>query len=110
MFLDFSKTRGSKCQDSDYEKWYARPHDSECLMGHRVCYSALGRKDRRLFDYSYYSNGTNAENQTPIATLARNTMTLLHIRTIVNVQLGITSGTLSYFGPPFTSPVFANSH
>ena len=37
VFLDFSKTRGRKCQDSDYERWYARPHDSECLMGHRVC-------------------------------------------------------------------------
>ena len=36
VFLDFSKTRGRKCQDSDYEKWYARPHGSECLMGHRV--------------------------------------------------------------------------
>ena len=36
VFLDFSKTRGRKCQDSDYERWYARPHDSECLMGHRV--------------------------------------------------------------------------
>ena len=36
VFLDFSKTRGRKCQDSDFEKWYARPHDSECLMGHRV--------------------------------------------------------------------------
>jgi hypothetical protein len=40
VFLDFSKTRGSKCRDSDYEKWYARPHDSECLMGHRVRGSA----------------------------------------------------------------------
>ena len=37
VFLDFSKTRGRKCGDSDYEKWYARPHNSECLMGHRVC-------------------------------------------------------------------------
>ena len=37
VFLDFSKTRRNKCQDSDFEKWYARPHDSECLMGHRVC-------------------------------------------------------------------------
>ena len=37
VHLDFSKTRGRKCQDADYEKWYARPHNSECLMGHRVC-------------------------------------------------------------------------
>ena len=48
VFLDFSKTRGRKCQDSDYERWYARPHDSECLMGHRVCvffwYSTAERK------------------------------------------------------------------
>ncbi|KAF8798604.1 vacuolar protein sorting/targeting protein 10 [Phlegmacium glaucopus] len=38
VFLDFSKTRGRKCQDSDFEKWYARPHESECLMGHRQWY------------------------------------------------------------------------
>lgn len=49
VFLDFSKTRGRKCQDSDFEKWYARPHESECLMGHRVGFSfgcsALGKKE-----------------------------------------------------------------
>ena len=73
-----------------------------------LCYSVLGGKNIRLFDYSYYSNGTSAENQTLTVTLARNTMTLLHMRTIVNVQLRITNGTLSYFGLPFASPVFAN--
>ena len=41
VFLDFSKTRGRKCQDGDFERWYARPHDSECLMGHRVCFFFL---------------------------------------------------------------------
>lgn len=38
VFLDFSKTRGRKCQESDFERWYARPHESECLMGHKVCF------------------------------------------------------------------------
>ncbi len=38
IYLDFSKTRGKKCTDSDYEKWYARPHNSECLIGHKVCH------------------------------------------------------------------------
>ena len=108
VFLDFSKTRGRKCQDGDFERWYARPHDSECLMGHRVCvffgYSTCGRK--RIYAYSYCSNGTDVENQTLTVTSARNTMTLLHMRRIVNVQLRITSGTLSSL--PFTSPVFAN--
>jgi hypothetical protein len=115
VFLDFSKTRGRKCQDSDYERWYARPHDSECLMGHRVCvffgtlpWLHCGKKRIYAYDYSYYSNGTDVENQTLTVTLARNTMTLLHMRTIVNVQLRITSGTSSYFGLTFTSSVFAN--
>ena len=110
VFLDFSKTRGRKCQDSDFERWYARPHDSECLMGHRVCVFHFmfnlgfiaGSKGYTLIDYSYYSNGTNAENQMLTVTLARSTMTLLHMRRIVNVQLRITSGTLSCFSLPFT--------
>lgn len=57
VFLDFSKTRGNKCQDSDFEKWFARPHGSECLMGHRVCCSLHCWKERRGFTlilfYSY---------------------------------------------------------
>ena len=60
-----------------------------------------GEKDIRLFDCSYYSNGTNAENLKLTVTLARNTMTLLHMRIIVNVQMRITSGTLSCFGLTF---------
>ena len=103
VFLDFSKTRGRQCRDADYEKWYARPHDSECLMGHRVCVDTLPWLQYiGLFDYMCYSNGTNAENQMLTVTLAKNTMTLLRMRTIVNVQLRITSGTLSCFGLPFT--------
>jgi hypothetical protein len=35
-----------------------------------------GRKGYMLIEYSYYSNGTNAENQMLTVTLARNTMTL----------------------------------
>ena len=36
VFLDFSKTRTKKCEESDYERWYARPADTECLMGRKV--------------------------------------------------------------------------
>ncbi|PFH50972.1 hypothetical protein AMATHDRAFT_60180 [Amanita thiersii Skay4041] len=37
--LDFSKVMGSKCSESDFEKWYARSKDSkECLMGHKQWY------------------------------------------------------------------------
>jgi hypothetical protein len=36
VFLDFSKTRTRKCGESDFEKWYARPANTECLMGHKV--------------------------------------------------------------------------
>jgi hypothetical protein len=36
IFLDFAETRGKKCGDSDYERWYARPSNQECLMGHKV--------------------------------------------------------------------------
>ncbi|KAF8962397.1 vacuolar protein sorting/targeting protein 10 [Flammula alnicola] len=38
VYLDFVKTRGRKCNDADYEKWYARPRNSECLMGHKQWY------------------------------------------------------------------------
>ena len=68
VFLDFSKTRGRKCQDSDYEKWYARPHDSECLMGHRVCVffdtlPCLHCWKKRI--YAYLSIRITAMVQTP---------------------------------------------
>ena len=37
VFLDFANTRSRKCEESDFEKWYARAaKDKECLMGHKV--------------------------------------------------------------------------
>ncbi|KAJ3513798.1 hypothetical protein NLJ89_g2750 [Agrocybe chaxingu] len=38
VHLDFSKTRGRKCSENDFEKWYARQETSECLMGHMQWY------------------------------------------------------------------------
>ncbi|KAJ7579906.1 vacuolar protein sorting/targeting protein 10 [Mycena floridula] len=38
VHLDFAETRERKCEDIDFEKWSARPHDSECLMGHKQWY------------------------------------------------------------------------
>ncbi|KIY66769.1 vacuolar protein sorting/targeting protein 10 [Cylindrobasidium torrendii FP15055 ss-10] len=38
IFLDFAKTRTRKCGDNDFETWYARPSNSECLMGHKQYY------------------------------------------------------------------------
>lgn len=38
VFLDFSKTRTRKCQENDFEKWYARPAKTECFMGHKQWY------------------------------------------------------------------------
>jgi hypothetical protein len=34
--LDFSGTRKRKCEEGDFEKWYARTSKTECLMGHKV--------------------------------------------------------------------------
>jgi hypothetical protein len=36
VYLDFAPTRKRKCGESDFEKWYARKGDSECIMGHKV--------------------------------------------------------------------------
>ncbi|KAF7309568.1 Sortilin [Mycena indigotica] len=36
--LDFDGTRHSKCQENDFEKWYARASASECIMGHKQWY------------------------------------------------------------------------
>ncbi|KAF9551404.1 Oligoxyloglucan reducing end-specific cellobiohydrolase [Agrocybe pediades] len=36
--IDFSDTRGEKCREDDYERWYARPRNSECMMGHKQWY------------------------------------------------------------------------
>ncbi|KAG5643932.1 vacuolar protein sorting/targeting protein PEP1 [Asterophora parasitica] len=38
VFLDFAKTRSRKCGDNDFERWYARPAKTECLMGHKQWY------------------------------------------------------------------------
>ncbi|CDZ97982.1 Sortilin and related receptors [Phaffia rhodozyma] len=38
VFLDFADMRKRKCTDKDFEKWYARPEDQECLMGHKQWY------------------------------------------------------------------------
>lgn len=37
--LDFATVGKRKCDDKDFEKWYARaPHgQADCLMGHKVC-------------------------------------------------------------------------
>lgn len=36
VHLDFSATRTRKCTEKDFESWYARPTNSQCLMGHKV--------------------------------------------------------------------------
>jgi hypothetical protein len=36
VYLDFSPTRKRKCEEADFEKWYARKGDSDCIMGHKV--------------------------------------------------------------------------
>ncbi|KAF8174213.1 vacuolar protein sorting/targeting protein 10 [Pholiota molesta] len=38
VHLNFAKTRGRQCGEYDFEKWYARPHNSECLIGHKQWY------------------------------------------------------------------------
>lgn len=41
VFLDFAKTRSRKCEDSDFDQWYARSSGNECIMGHKVCVTLL---------------------------------------------------------------------
>jgi len=45
VHLDFSPTRQRKCQEDDFERWYARKgdgEDAECIMGHKVCVFCSG--------------------------------------------------------------------
>jgi len=44
VHLDFTQTRGRKCVDADYEKWYVRHQKSDCLMGHKVFLPRLSFK------------------------------------------------------------------
>jgi hypothetical protein len=38
LFLDFAPMGRRKCDENDFERWYARTiKNKECLMGHRVC-------------------------------------------------------------------------
>lgn len=43
IFLDFAPMRNRKCGDDDFEKWYARGRDHECVMGHKVRQKSLLR-------------------------------------------------------------------
>lgn len=36
VFLDFKDTRPRQCGEADFEEWYARSSNHECLMGHKV--------------------------------------------------------------------------
>lgn len=37
VFIDFATVGKRKCEEKDFEKWYARTaKDKECLMGHKV--------------------------------------------------------------------------
>ncbi|KIJ36606.1 hypothetical protein M422DRAFT_260953, partial [Sphaerobolus stellatus SS14] len=38
IYLDFSPLRKKKCTPDQFEKWFARTHDHECLMGHKQWY------------------------------------------------------------------------
>ncbi|KAF9450688.1 vacuolar protein sorting/targeting protein 10 [Macrolepiota fuliginosa MF-IS2] len=38
VYLDFQPTRKRKCEDGDFEHWYARGGDSQCIMGHKQWY------------------------------------------------------------------------
>ncbi|GJE98598.1 vacuolar protein sorting/targeting protein [Phanerochaete sordida] len=38
VYLDFAKTRSRKCEDADFETWYARKGSNQCLMGHKQYY------------------------------------------------------------------------
>ncbi|KAF5379399.1 hypothetical protein D9615_006570 [Tricholomella constricta] len=38
VFLDFAETRSRKCGEGDFERWFARPAKTECLMGHKQWY------------------------------------------------------------------------
>lgn len=38
VFLDFAPMGRRKCDEADFERWYARTaQNKECLMGHKVC-------------------------------------------------------------------------
>ena len=98
--LDFSKTRGRKCSDSDYEKWYARPRDQECLMGHKVCLRSIIVEEVTLtWPVSLFSNGTEEENQTLIAMSARSTRIRLSMRITASVLTLISSGMFATLPP-----------
>ncbi|KAF5354534.1 hypothetical protein D9758_011247 [Tetrapyrgos nigripes] len=38
IHLDFADIRDRKCDEADFEKWYTRARNSECLMGHKQWY------------------------------------------------------------------------
>ncbi|KAF8196799.1 Oligoxyloglucan reducing end-specific cellobiohydrolase [Mycena galopus ATCC 62051] len=39
VYLDFTNTRKRQCGKDDFEKWYVRAKNSECLMGHKQWYN-----------------------------------------------------------------------
>ncbi len=41
LFIDFADTRTRECQPDDFEDWYARSNNHDCVMGHKVGYQLL---------------------------------------------------------------------
>lgn len=98
VYLDFAPTRKRKCEESDFEKWYARPPGKRsCLMGHKVCLSISSSMnddaDVRTTIPPSDSNGINAERRVRIVTLETSSMILLDMRRTVLARKRITSGT-----------------
>lgn len=91
VYLDFSKTRTRKCGEADFEKWYARPAKTECLMGHKVRGSSATIIEFLLMTVGC-SNGINGERLMRTVTWGRSTKILLNTKRIAIVQKRTMSG------------------
>lgn len=61
IHLDFSPTRKRQCKDGDFERWYARSHEHECVMGHKV-WEYIFSKYIFGLNVGFFSNGTKGAN------------------------------------------------
>lgn len=95
VHIDFSQTRGRKCGEDDFERWYARQQKSECLMGHKV-QSLCQYPNCFVKRFLLYSNGISGENLTPTVTWVRSSMIPLSTKTSVNAPTLITNGMLFF--------------
>ncbi|PSR72220.1 hypothetical protein PHLCEN_2v11927, partial [Hermanssonia centrifuga] len=66
LFIDFADTRTRECQPDDFEDWYARSNNHDCVMGHKQWYKRR-KADANCYVGHKFSDPVEHEDNCPCA-------------------------------------------